>query len=654
MKITNALQRFFNVFGAAYQSLWHVRALSWVAILLIGLIGFFAIMLHSEKINFAFEKQQCLQGLVLLPGAQKNTNSMVRVSSYGKLVTIAGHAIIARSTCYEFKNAPKEKSSINVSQALFGLGVLSKNGQFNVSEYPKPLTAKLPATISITAPLVFELTRADRFFTYTLQTGQTQANCTAKGNTMACDVAPLHLEHSKSYEFSLVQSFNNVPIHVMQNIKAVTANSVVLTSGSVASYSTVYDKPSQMTIVADRDLQSADGVMLTAKTGSESPKNIAVTSKITGNTITVSWSDPLPRTTDFELTVGAANTPDGGTLEAPFKTIFKTSGGPKVVATNIRDRAVPLGQRIVLTLDQAMQPGQNLNALFGIKVGTVGIPATITISGKTVTITPQSAFGACVGFQVWEADGALSNFGVGGGSAWTFNSRSTCAVSFSIGTSVKGRSIVAYKFGTGSSTVLFTGNLHGNESNTKRLLDIWMDEIEGNPGKIPAGKSIVVIPLSNPDGYAANTRTNANTIDLNRNFPANNWKSSVKMPSGETLATGGGVTSLSEPESKALANYVGSLGPRLVMSYHSMGDVVVANDAGNSWSLTRTYSSKSGYGAENGSTIGNFFDYDTTGAFEDWLYDKKGIAAILVELATRTSDEFYRNKNAMWQVVADF
>ncbi len=90
------------------------------------------------------------------------------------------------------------------------------------------------------------------------------------------------------------------------------------------------------------------------------------------------------------------------------------------------------------------------------------------------------------------------------------------------------------------------------------------------------------------------------------------------------------------------------------MSYHSQGNVVVANDAGNSWNLTKAYSAKSGYGPENGSTIGNFFDYDTTGAMEDWLADKKGIAAILVELATRSSDEFSRNKNAMWQMVTDF
>jgi hypothetical protein len=126
------------------------------------------------------------------------------------------------------------------------------------------------------------------------------------------------------------------------------------------------------------------------------------------------------------------------------------------------------------------------------------------------------------------------------------------------------------------------------------------------------------------------------------------------MPSGETLDSGGGVSPLSEPESSALASYISILGPRFVMSYHSRGNVVVANDAGNSWALTRMYSIKSGYGAQNGSTIGNFFDYDTTGALEDWLADKKGIPAILVELSTRENDEFSRNKNAMWQVVADY
>jgi hypothetical protein len=415
----------------------------------------------------------------------------------------------------------------------------------------------------------------------------------------------------------------------------------------------VYDKPNEMTIIADRDLQTVEGVTLISKIGAV-VKNITTTTKITGSKITVSWAEPLPRVAEFDVSIASASTADGGALEAPFKMTFKTSGGPKVVNVSIRDRAVPLNQKIVLTLDQALQSGQNSNTLFGVKVSGTPIAATVTINGKTVTITPQIAFGLCASLQVWEADNTVSTYGVSGGSAWTFNSRSTCATSFSIGTSVKGRSIVAYKFGSGPNAVLFNGNLHGNESNTKWLLDAWMNEIEGNPSRIAANKSVIVIPLSNPDGYAANSRTNANNVDLNRNFPANNWKSNVKMPSGETLPTGGGTTALSEPESRALVNYVNALAPRLVMSYHSMGNVAVANDAGNSWSLTRTYSSKSGYGAQNGATIGNFFDYDTTGAFEDWLSDKKAIAAILIELASRSSDEFSRNKNAMWQIVTDF
>lgn len=651
--MVTALKRSFSIFRAAYSELWQVRVLVWCAVVIAISASLATIILQPTKTEFLFAKEQCIGGVFVLPGLQKNA-SKDAVVSYSNHTRLAGHSLISRKACYTFSSAPTENKQLVITQRLFNVGLLSKNAVFRVGTYPKLATTELPATISTDKPLDFKLTRPDTFFKYTLKTGVSQTDCDVAKIELSCDVKTLKLEHSKSYEFLIVQSFNNSPVHTVANMQAVTANPIVLSADSITNGATVFDKPSQLTIKADRELQTIAGIKMTYKTAANELKEVVVNSKIVGAQITLSWLEPLPRLADYELTISSASTADGGALVEPFKTSFKTSGGPKSIGTNIRDRAVPIGQKIIVTLDQTMQPGQNLTSLYGIKVAGTTVPSLVTLSGKTVTIMPTVALNSCVAFQVWAADGALNSYGVSGGSAWAFNSRVTCATSFTIGTSVNGRAIVGYRFGTGSSIILFNGNLHGNETNTQRLLSAWMNEIEGNPGKIPLDKSIVVIPSSNPDGAAANSRTNAHNVDLNRNFPANNWKSSVKMPSGETLETGGGVTALSEPESTALANYINSATPRLVMSYHSRGNVVVANDAGSSWPLTRTYSSLSGYGAENGSTIGNFFDYDTTGALEDWLADKKGIPAILVELSTRENDEFSRNKSAMWQVVVDF
>lgn len=654
MKTTNALLRSFSVFRGAYVHLWQVRVLFWVGLAIVLCLASSMFVFNEQRTDFAFSKQQCTKGFILLPKQQKAQSTTMGAIVYGRTIAVGGFPLIARNACYDFKSAPAENKSIVIRHSLFGIGALTKQSVFKVGEYPKLRTAQLSGTISTAKPIKFDLTTSDNFFKYSLETGNSVASCETSKSVVTCQVKELKLEHSKEYKLSLEQSFNNAPVNTVADITAVTANPVTLTSESIVSGSTIYDNPSQIVISADRQLSSTEDIKMTAKGGSAAESPVAITSKIDGQKIIVAWEQSLPRQADISLTVGGAYAPDGGTLLAPFTATYRTSGGPKVTNINIRDRSVAPNTKIVLTLDQELLAGQNLQALFSVRAGGVSLPAQVAANGRTITITPNTPLVACTAFQVIVADTVVNPSGISGGSAWQFNSRVSCANVFNIGTSAQGRSIVAYKFGTGAKTILFTGNLHGNETNTKRLLYLWINELEGNPDAIPAGKSIVIVPLTNPDGFAAGSRTNANGVDLNRNFPANNWKSTVKMPSGETLATGGGVAALSEPEAQVLANYVSSLGPALVMSYHSMGNVVVANDAGNSWNLTRTYSAKSGYGAQNGATIGNFFDYDTTGAFEDWLYDKKGIAAILVELATRTNDEFSRNKSAMLQMVIDF
>ncbi|MCU1400760.1 MAG: murein peptide amidase, partial [Acidimicrobiales bacterium] len=82
-----------------------------------------------------------------------------------------------------------------------------------------------------------------------------------------------------------------------------------------------------------------------------------------------------------------------------------------------------------------------------------------------------------------------------------------------IGTSVQGRPITAVRMGTpGGRVVMIVGIIHGDE--TKGALVTAALRTMATP----AGIDLWLIDSMNPDGVAANTRGNANGVDLNRNF----------------------------------------------------------------------------------------------------------------------------------------
>jgi hypothetical protein len=123
------------------------------------------------------------------------------------------------------------------------------------------------------------------------------------------------------------------------------------------------------------------------------------------------------------------------------------------------------------------------------------------------------------------------------------------------------------------------------------------------------------------------------------------------MPGGWFNAGGGGSSPLSEPESKALADYLIKTKPRLVLTYHATAGVVMPNDSGDSDALAKIYAQKSNLSYEPNSQTSQIFHYDTTGALEDWLHDKHDIPTLLVELWTKSGNEFSKNKDAMLHMV---
>lgn len=125
-----------------------------------------------------------------------------------------------------------------------------------------------------------------------------------------------------------------------------------------------------------------------------------------------------------------------------------------------------------------------------------------------------------------------------------------------LGTSVEGTPITRVTLGSGPTRVLLIGNIHGDEPEGLAAYDgvLRMFHDLGLGTRL----TLHAIRTVNPDGLRAHTRTNASGVDLNRNFPASNFKGS------ETR----GETPLSEPEARAIHAQL-ALNPDLIVVLHS-------------------------------------------------------------------------------------
>lgn len=647
MKIIPIFQQWISVGVDLFRHSRVFRLLVLLQVALLLMIVLAVILFKPQAVNFAYSGESCSSGIVLFPSLQRQALGDAFRVEQGDRFRIFNKDIFARKLCVKPLKAPSERVNTTLGLSLFGNSIFAKKLQVVTQPYPT-LARDLSAIklISVTDPLTLGLSSRDEVFDYTLSANSKTTVCAKNEASLSCDPKELNLQHATKYDFSVSRVFQQQPVQTVSTALVETVTPVTIISSSISAGSTRYDKPKSITIEMNKQITNVKGVTLFDESGAQ----ITVTSSINNKTVVLTFDQDLARGKRYKVTLENATATDSGSLIAPYVLEFLTSKGPRVMGANIGGSGVAVSQNLVINFDQALDTSQNLDKDITLTVngGVAGFKSSI--SGSTLTINPVNDFTKCGTFSIKFSSNIASPAGIKGESAWLFNSRANCFDSFSIGKSAQGRSILAYRFGSGSNAVLYVGGVHGNEQNAKRLVDKWMAEVNANPDKVPVNRSIVIIPLVNPDGYAKNQRVNANGINLNRNFPANNWKAAIKEPSGTILPQGGGSSPLSEPESAALASYTQGLRPLVVMSYHSYAGVAVANDAGGSRSLANTYALKAGYIAKNNDTIGNTFAYDTTGAYEDWLNDKLGISCVLVELATSYDDEFSRNKSAMWMV----
>jgi len=559
-----------------------------------------------------------------------------------------GYPLFAAQTCAELKNPSQAHIEHQFELTHTWLPFLSKSIKLPP---PEPANLKLgrPENLPVatSGALVLHLSQPDQTFDYRLSANGASTMCAKLQAALLCNLDKLSLKQGDSYDFKLERLFDGRSIGTVYEHQLETVNPVKITGSSIKSGETVQDIPAGLTLTASKPLKSHDELNLYLVSGDQ-PILVETSVATNGKNLSLKFAQPLTRSAKFELRLGNLTALDEGYLLKPYSLRFTTSGGPKVIGASIGTYGVNPSQNIVLALDAQPKSGQKLNDFIKL---SGNFQYSLSQSGKQIVISPIGSWPRCARFSIQYRDGLKNRYGVSGGSAWQFDSRTLCQTVSAIGSSVEGRGIYVYRFGSGSQNIIFVGGTHGDETSSIYTLTSWIDWLEANYDLIPGDKTVIVVPNINPDGSAAGQRTNSRDVDLNRNFPANNWKQDVIMPGGSLNKGGGGSSPLSEPESSALASYVPGQNPKLVLTYHAVGSLVIANESGSSSSLGAAYAQQSGFWALDGSASGGIFTHDTTGAFEDWLHDKYGIPALLIELSSYYGNEFWNHQSAMWSMV---
>ncbi|MGD9546428.1 MAG: M14 family zinc carboxypeptidase [Candidatus Krumholzibacteriia bacterium] len=215
------------------------------------------------------------------------------------------------------------------------------------------------------------------------------------------------------------------------------------------------------------------------------------------------------------------------------------------------------------------------------------------------------------------------------------------ARTFSMGLSVQGRDLwgIVISDDVGSTEpepeVRLTGTIHGDEPVAMVMLynlAFYLVDNYGQPGyedvtDLVDHYEIHIMPLHNPDGYAAGTRSNANGVDLNRNYPDPAGTHAVQEQ--ETL------NFMTHANNHHFVISQNGHGGALVVNYPWDYTYTRAPDDAALIELSLEYSTFNlpMYNGSFPQGITNGADwYIATGTLQDWSYDTTGCIDVTVEL----------------------
>lgn len=169
--------------------------------------------------------------------------------------------------------------------------------------------------------------------------------------------------------------------------------------------------------------------------------------------------------------------------------------------------------------------------------------------------------------------------------------------------------------GSGEGKVLVVGVFHGDEPQGKYLIEKYIEQKKSN---------LIFIPCLNPDGMVENKRTNANGVDLNRNFPTKNFGQDGSAAGDNPASYYGGKEPASEIETKFVIDVIEKYKPKAIITLHAPYKIV--NYDGPAQDIAQKISDIINYPVE--ASIG----YPTPGSFGTYCGVERDIPTITLEL----------------------
>jgi predicted deacylase len=208
-----------------------------------------------------------------------------------------------------------------------------------------------------------------------------------------------------------------------------------------------------------------------------------------------------------------------------------------------------------------------------------------------------------------------------------------------VGQSVEGRPLRVTTVGYGPRRVLWVGGIHGNEREGSVATAELPAALAARAGGL-AAVTLTILEDANPDGSARNTRGNKNGVDLNRNFPAKNFKPHRMY----------GITPLSQPEAKALHDLVLQVEPHLVIVAHSWSNDRFINFDGPARHLAERFSRLSSFPVKASEDIAA-----TPGSLGSWIGRTLGVPILTLEYRRGSDPEvaWQNTRVAILEVILD-
>lgn len=178
------------------------------------------------------------------------------------------------------------------------------------------------------------------------------------------------------------------------------------------------------------------------------------------------------------------------------------------------------------------------------------------------------------------------------------------------------------------NNVLIIGVFHGDEPQGKYLIEKYLS-LPPLPNPPPRGgrvreRGMLFIPCLNPDGLQNGTRTNANGVDLNRNFPTKNWCGDTSGAGSNPKYYYAGESAGSEIETQFVIDIIKKYQPKTILTLHAPYKIV--NYDGPAQDIAQKISDIICYPVEE--SIG----YPTPGSFGTYCGVERNIPTITLEL----------------------